>query len=143
MAHESSSTVQLLASIPLFSACSDKELRQISNLVVPTKVAEGRVLMVQGQAGVEAFVIASGTADVSIDGASVATVGPGQILGEMTLLDRMSLRSATVTASTPMELLVLEPRAFADLIEKHPSVLRRIAVALAARLRAAETSHVH
>ncbi len=142
MAHASSSTVQLLAGIPLFSACSDKELKHISNLVVPTTVPAGKVLMVQGQAGVEAFVVASGTADVSIDGESVATVGAGQILGEMTLLDRMSLRTATVTATTPMELLVLEPRAFSDLIEQHPSVLRRIAVALANRLRVAEASHV-
>ncbi|MGA8257672.1 MAG: cyclic nucleotide-binding domain-containing protein [Nocardioides sp.] len=142
MAHESS-TVQLLAGLPLFSACSDKELKHISNLVVPTSVAAGKVLMVQGQAGVEAFVIASGNADVTIDGTSVATVGPGQILGEMTLLDRTTLRTATVTASTPMELLVLEPRGFSDLIEQHPSVLRRIAVALASRLRAAEASHVH
>ena len=44
-------TVKLLAGLPLFSACSDKELKHISNLVVPTSVAAGKVLMVQGQAG--------------------------------------------------------------------------------------------
>lgn len=125
----------LLRNVALFSACSDKELQHIGSLVVSVTVPAGRELMTQGDAGQEAYVVVRGTAAVTLDGERLATVGAGEPLGEMTLLDRTSRRSATVTAETDMELLVLDPRAFSDLLDRHPSVTRALALALARRLR--------
>jgi CRP-like cAMP-binding protein len=77
-------------------------------------VAAGTVLIRQGQFGREASIVTSGVADVSIDGWTVARVGPGEPLGELALLEG-TRRCATVTALTPMSVLVMDPRQFADL----------------------------
>jgi CRP-like cAMP-binding protein len=65
--------------------------------------------------GREVFVVVSGIADVSIDRRTVARVGPGEPIGEMALLESVP-RSATVTALTPMRVLVLDPGQFAELL---------------------------
>jgi CRP/FNR family cyclic AMP-dependent transcriptional regulator len=132
----------LLASLPLFRACSPKELKQIEALVDEASVEAGHGLTAQGDVGTQAFVVVSGEADVEVDGRVVATVGEGELIGEMSLLDRTSRRSATVTAKTAMELLVLDPRSFSTLLDAHPSVTRQIAVGLAERLRTYEASPV-
>ena len=132
----------LLRHVTLFSACSDKELQHIASLLSPVTVPAGRRLITQGDVGREAYVVVSGTAAVSLGDERLATVGPGEPLGEMTLLDRTARRSATVTAETEMELLVLDPRAFSDLLDRHPSVTRALALALARRLREVEESLV-
>jgi CRP/FNR family cyclic AMP-dependent transcriptional regulator len=62
-------------------------------------------------------------------------VGPGEAVGEMALLDPSALRSATVTATSDMDLLVMGARAFHSMLLKHPQVTLQIAVGLAERLR--------
>ena len=69
-----------------------------------------------------------------MDGKVIDTVGVGTTIGEMSLLDHSLKRSATVTAKTDMQLLVIGPREFDALITKHPQVLRGIAAELARRL---------
>lgn len=136
-----SSKSELLASLPLFRACTTKELKQIEALVDQVSVEAGHVLTRQGAAGTEAFVIVKGEAKVEVDDAVVANVGMGEMVGEMSLLDHASRRSATVTATTPMELLVLDPRSFSTMLDAHPTVTRQVAVGLAERLRKYEASH--
>jgi CRP-like cAMP-binding protein len=80
--------------------------------------------MKQGQVGREVLVVAAGVADVSIDGKTVARVGVGEPLGEMALLEGAP-RSATVTALTPMHILVLDPGQFAELLQ-NPRIDRTI-----------------
>lgn len=101
-----------------------------------SSVTEGSVLMVEGKPGREAFFVLEGQADVSIRGDVVATVGPGEFLGEMALLSHAP-RSATVTARTSMRMLVIDPVAFGALLGR-PAVARLIAESLAVRLRRAE-----
>ena len=98
--------LERLGALPMFGGCTNKELRDIARIVDELQVESGRVLMSQGDAGQEAFVIEEGTAEVVRDGQLLATVGPGSYVGELALIDA-GPRSATVTATTPMRVLVI------------------------------------
>jgi CRP-like cAMP-binding protein len=128
----------LLSNVKLFAGCSDKELKEIESLLDEVRVRAGRQLISEGQVGTEAYVIVEGRATATLAGAEVGILGPGDAVGEMALLDPESPRSATVTADTDMDLLVLDPRAFSKLLAEHPQVTIQIAISLAQRLRAVE-----
>jgi CRP/FNR family transcriptional regulator, cyclic AMP receptor protein len=130
--------LELLSNVPLFSACSTRDLRRIAALVDEIEVPEGKVLIRQGEPGWECFVIAEGKAKATMRGLGSAALGPGDVVGEMSLLDQ-GPRSATVTAGTDMRLLVLSSRSFSALIDDVPLVARRIMAGLAGRVRDAES----
>jgi CRP/FNR family transcriptional regulator, cyclic AMP receptor protein len=127
----------LLSEVPLFSACSKRELGRIASLTEQIEVPKGKVLTRQGDTGAECFVIAEGKARATMRGRGSAELGPGSFFGEMSLLDH-GPRSATVTADTDMHLLVLNARDFSALVIDIPTVARRIMRTLAERLREAE-----
>jgi CRP-like cAMP-binding protein len=129
--------MKLLKNVRLFSACNDKELGRIAALVDEIKVEPGRVLTQEGAPGGEAFVIADGKATATLRKKKLGTLGPGSFFGEMSLLDH-GPRAATITADTPMHLLVLDPRGFVALVDDVPSVGRKIMRVLAERLREVE-----
>jgi CRP/FNR family cyclic AMP-dependent transcriptional regulator len=108
----------------------------LANISDELQVESGRVLMSQGDAGQEAFVIEEGAAEVVRDGQLLATVGPGSYVGELALIDA-GPRSATVTATTPMRVLVIGTREFSTLLDEVPGLARRVLVSTARRLRAA------
>ena len=128
--------LERLGALPMFSGCSKQELRDVARIVDELQVEPGRVLMSQGDAGQEAFVIEEGTAEVVRDGQLLATVGPGSYVGELALIDA-GPRSATVTATTPMRVLVIGTREFSTLLDEVPGLARRVLVSTARRLRAA------
>lgn len=139
MSDKRTSKVELLRSVPLFRLCTDKEFGDIAKLADEGSFAAGDVLTTEGTPGHECFIISSGRATVTLRGERLGELGPGNAVGEMALLDR-SPRSATVTALTDMEVFVLEPRSFGDLIERHPSVAKLMLAELARRLREVEHS---
>ena len=108
--------IEALQSVGLFAGCSKKELASVAGLCISLDVAEGFVLTTQGTRGDECFVIGTGDAEVAIDGEAVATVGPGDCIGEMSLLDG-GPRTATVTALSPMTLYILSSVEFRSLLE--------------------------
>lgn len=126
--------VKHLATVPLFAQCSHGDLVKIARLTDEIEVEAGRDLVTQGDAGHEAFVVVEGTATVSRDGQDVATIGPGAVFGEMALIDRAP-RNATVTAATPMQLLVIGKREFNGLLDEAPDFRTSIMSALADRVR--------
>ncbi len=126
-----------LGNIWLFSACSGGQLRSIRRVVEEVVVEAGRILCKEGAPGREFFFILDGTASVRRKGRKVATLGPGQYFGELSLLDRAP-RSATVASDTPMTLLVLEERRFHGLIDAMPAISHKLLAAMAARLREAD-----
>jgi CRP/FNR family transcriptional regulator, cyclic AMP receptor protein len=130
--------VELLSNVPLFTACSKRDLRRIAALVDEIDIPEGRIITRQGEPGWECFVIVAGQAKATVPGSGTASLGPGDVVGEMSLLDQ-GPRSATVTANSDMHLLVLSSRSFSALINQVPLVARRIMATLAERLRDAET----
>jgi CRP/FNR family cyclic AMP-dependent transcriptional regulator len=131
------SKLDLLAEIPMFSACTKKELRDIAGVSDRVSALEGEILSKEGQPGREFFVIAKGKAKVTINGEEVAVLGPGDFFGEMALLDQ-GPRSATVVATTPLTVYVIAAKEFGDLIDRVPFVARKILRGLSQRLRRAE-----
>jgi len=123
-----------LAEVPLFSACSRKELELLAKRTEQVHVPAGKVLVREGAAGAEFFVIINGTATVSRHGRTVATLDPGSFFGDLALLDRAP-RNATVTAKTDMDLAVLGQREFAAMIDEVPGFAHKLLTGLAHRLR--------
>ena len=95
-----------LKAIPLFSHLSDEEANRLAAFATETSAAEGQILMKQGDYAVELIAIEEGTADVIQDGKKVASLGPGDLIGEMALFNREP-RNADVIATSPMRLLKL------------------------------------
>ena len=130
--------VDHLQQVSLFSACSRKDLQQVAKRAEDIKVDAGKVLVSEGAAGAEFFVILEGNAKVSRHGQEVATLGPGDFFGDLALLDRAP-RNATITAATPMELVVLGQREFLGVIDEVPAMAHKLLAALAGRLREADS----
>lgn len=123
-----------LASVPLFAHCSKHDLQKIARLADEIDVEAGRELVTEGDTGHEAFVIVDGRAVVSRGGDEVVTLGPGDPFGEMALIDRAP-RNASVTATTPLRVLVIGQREFAGLMDEAPDFRQSILSAMAARVR--------
>lgn len=105
-------------------------------------VPAGRVLVEEGTPGREFFFIVEGTASVRHGNRKVATLGPGNYFGELSLLDRKP-RSATVMSETEMVLLVLDQRRFNGLLDEMPTLAHKLLSAMAQRIREADAKAVH
>lgn len=132
-----SSPSDQLSRIPLFAGCSDRDLENLAHAADRIRLPEGTLLTRQGDIGREAFVILTGSAAVDRDGERVAEIGPGDVVGELALLDG-GPRSATVTATSDIEALVLTRPAFTAVLDEIPTLAHRLLVTLARRLRTAE-----
>jgi CRP/FNR family transcriptional regulator, cyclic AMP receptor protein len=95
-----------LTAIPIFSELSDEEAKRLAAFASETSAAEGQMLMKEGDYSVELIAIEEGTAEVQQNGKTIASVGPGDLIGEMGLLERRP-RNADVVASSPMRLIKL------------------------------------
>jgi CRP-like cAMP-binding protein len=92
---------QRLTAIPLFSDLSPDEARRLATFASETSVASGQILMKEGDYSTELIAIEEGTADVIQGGRKIASLGPGDLIGEMGLLTREP-RNADVVATSPM-----------------------------------------
>jgi CRP/FNR family transcriptional regulator, cyclic AMP receptor protein len=92
--------------IPIFSELSDEEAHRLAAFATETSIAEGHMLMKEGDYSVELIAIEEGKADVIQNGQKVATLGPGDLIGEMGLLERRP-RNADVIAASPMRVIKL------------------------------------
>ena len=123
-----------LAKVPLFSSLTTRELQQIAKAADEVQIAAGTTIIQQGQTGREAFVIVDGSATVKRNGKRVTTLGPGDVVGELALLDH-GPRTAEVTCDTDCTLLVLDARSFAGAITELPNLATKIMATLASRIR--------
>jgi cAMP-dependent protein kinase regulator len=98
--------VNRLTAIPIFSELSEQEANRLAAFATETSAAEGQILMKEGDYSVELIAIEEGSADVIQNGEKIASVGAGDLIGEMGLLERRP-RTADVIASSPMRLLKL------------------------------------
>jgi CRP/FNR family transcriptional regulator, cyclic AMP receptor protein len=131
-----------LAEVPLFSACSRKDLQRIAKASDEVDVKAGRVLVDQGRMGHEFFLIVEGTAVVKRNETEVNRLGPSDYFGELSLLDRAP-RNATVVADTDMKLLVLGQREFTGVLDSVPGLAYKILQIMARRLRQSDLSTAH
>lgn len=128
-----------LSRLAPFADCSYKQLEAVAGLTDDVCLREGQILMREDAVGRECFVIAEGEALVRIGDEEVARLGPGDIVGEMALLDREP-RTATVVATTPMRAVVMTTHQFTAVADLCPSVTRRVMTTLAQRLREAQAA---
>jgi len=122
----------------MFSACSKKELQAVARASDEVALPAGRNLCEQGSIGREAFILLDGTAQVLRNGRKVATLRAGDCFGELALLDH-GPRTATVTAATDIQVLVLGAREFAAILDEVPPIAHKLLKALASTIRELDT----
>lgn len=125
--------MEALKRSPLFEGLGKKQLAMLARLTDDLEVPAGSVLCKEGQRGREFFVIVEGEAEVTRGGKHLATVGSGEFFGEIALLERV-VRTATVTATTPLRFFVVSDSAFSGLLATDPSIERKLLRTLARRL---------
>jgi CRP/FNR family transcriptional regulator, cyclic AMP receptor protein len=130
-----------LQQVPLFAACSRKDLQLVAKRAEDVRVSAGKTLISEGETGHEFFVILDGSARVSRRGRKIAALGPGDAFGELALLEKAP-RNSTIVAESDMELVVLGQREFAGLIDEVPGFARKLLAGMAKRLRDADARSV-
>ena len=133
MALRRDAKIELLKQAPLFSGCSKGELRALASTADELDLREGTVITREGRPGREFFVLISGSAEVTKQGKKVAELGAGEWFGEIALLTD-SPRTATVTATSPVDVLVITDRRFRDVVETMPSIALKILSSVSSRL---------
>lgn len=113
-----------LRDLPVFAALTKRALTVADSLLTPVSFADGDVLCHEGHFGRQAFIIISGTAAVSRGNEVLATVGPGDLVGELALLGD-GRRTASVTAIEPVEAYVMSAQEFNSMLAL-PGVSDRI-----------------
>jgi CRP/FNR family transcriptional regulator, cyclic AMP receptor protein len=124
--------VELLRKVPLFAACSTKELRRIAAIADELAFREGKVLTKQGGPGREMFILLDGTVRVERNGVQINELGPGDFLGEGALVLRKP-RNATITATSPLRALVITDANFNELLLADGRISAKVHETLAAR----------
>lgn len=126
-----------LAGVAFFQGFDPEQLRRVAKLADEVDVEAGAELIGQGRPGLEAYVILEGTAGVFIGGQKRNEVGPGEIVGEMALIDHRP-RTADVRAMTDMKLLAFDAHHFRRLLDEMPEALTRVMERLIERRKALE-----
>jgi CRP-like cAMP-binding protein len=134
--------IDLLKAVPLFSGCSQSELRSIAQLGTPISIDKGEVLTAQGSVGREFFLVLSGIAVCRVGKRQVAEFTIGGYFGELALLHG-GIRTADVVAETDMELLVLDAREFKAMLATTPAISVKMLARLAERLADADARYSH
>lgn len=126
--------VDHLRAVPLFQNCSQKELEKIAKAGDEVSMPAGSLIVDQGQTGREAFVVLSGTVVVKRNGKKVASLGPGAVVGELSLLDH-GPRTATVICETDCTFLLLSQREFMATVDEIQTLSHKLLMTLAGRIR--------
>jgi CRP/FNR family cyclic AMP-dependent transcriptional regulator len=95
-----------LKEIEIFSNLSDEEAKRLAAFASESSVAEGQILMKQGDYSTELIMIEEGTADVLQDDKKVASLGKGDVIGEIGIFERTQ-RNADVIATSSMRVIKL------------------------------------
>jgi CRP/FNR family transcriptional regulator, cyclic AMP receptor protein len=138
---ERESTVALLQRVPLFSELSGEDLEEISRVAVPRSYPKGVRVFHEGDHSDACYIVRSGDLRVTRehpDGRAIAlaTLGPGDIFGELAMLDGEA-RSASVEALTECQLLALPAADVRRLLRGSSEITVKLVFALTRRLREA------
>ena len=125
--------IELLKRVPLFAGCSKAELRELAKTADELDIREGTVLTREGRTAKEFFVLVDGTAQVTKSGKEVAELKAGDWFGEIALITD-SPRTATVTATSPVDVLVITDRRFRSVVETMPSIALKVLSCVGERL---------
>lgn len=130
-----------LRAVPLFQGLSDSALEAVAGLASEIEFADGQTVTRERDLGDAFYVIVAGRLSVSRNGSAVRELGPGDFLGEISLVDGRP-RTATTTAVGPVEALVIRRPAFLELMDNFGAVRLGIVMALTDRIRSDERASV-
>jgi CRP/FNR family transcriptional regulator, cyclic AMP receptor protein len=133
-----SDKAEALKDIPLFRNLSEHDRDVLAAHVDEVEVDAGTELTHQDAHGTQVVLIVEGAAIVVRDGSQLADLGPGDVVGEMALIDG-ERGTATVTTTEPSVLLVMSSQDFNTVLEESPAFARKIMKQLVQRLRVADT----
>jgi CRP/FNR family transcriptional regulator, cyclic AMP receptor protein len=128
----------VLSALPLFSTLSARQRRQLAKLAQFAWFARGEVIVRAGDAGDAFYLVVSGKASVEAK-PRTRTLGAGDFFGEMSLIDGEP-RSATITATTELQAMILPRRSFVKVVQQEPRLALALMAELAARVRRLERS---
>ena len=126
--------LELMRRVPLFAGCKSTALEQIGQLADEVDVPDGYTLIREGAFGEQFFLIIEGRVRLERGGQAIGTLGAGDFLGEISLIDK-GRTTATATTEGPARLFVLGHREFNSLLDQSSSVRAEIMTALANRIR--------
>ena len=136
-----SDKTEALKRIPIFSDLSKKELGFLAQLTTEMVFREGTDLVKQGEMGREAMMLMSGTATVRRNGRKIAELSSGDVLGEMSLINRAP-RNATVTASSEVTVFLMNSREFSSVVATNDGLAAKMLKSVAARLVENQTNAI-
>ena len=122
-----------MANVAFFEGFGHEHLKRVAELSSEVEVPAGAVIIDQGQAGTDCFVIVEGAASVFVRGEFVTAVTAGTMIGEMALVDHRP-RNASVIADTDCKLLRFQAKQFRQLLEEMPKASERVMTLLHDRL---------
>jgi len=117
--------VDRLAKLPLFGELDHHDLSHIAGWVTEKRFVDGEVLIEEGGLPTDVYVIEGGTVDVTHDEQLIATLGPGDVLGEIALLDPQR-RTATVTATSAVRTVALSVEDFTSMDAEMPEITKQL-----------------
>jgi CRP/FNR family cyclic AMP-dependent transcriptional regulator len=134
--------LELLRRVPLFAGLDHKELEAISQIADEIEAPAGTAVTHEGRHEGYFFVIVSGSVRVERGGRTIKTLGDGDFLGEIALIDG-GPRTATATTVTPSRLLRMTHQRFHQLLDHSPSIRTAVLEELGRRLRSLDTESVY
>lgn len=137
LTREEKNVVEILAKVPLFAGLEEKELRVIADAGHEVSFESGRKIMEQGESGLGFLLVLEGKVEVRKKGRKVATLGPGNFFGEMSVIDDKP-RSADVVAVEPTKCFGMASWNFYPVLRRNPGMAIGIIKELVCRLREAE-----
>jgi CRP/FNR family cyclic AMP-dependent transcriptional regulator len=129
---------ELLERVPLFAGVSAADIEELGAIADEVDVRAGTILTHEGYREGFFFIIVSGTVRIERGGQTINTIGPGDFLGEIALLDG-GPRTATATTETACRLLSMTYQQFHELLDASPSIRAAILEAVGRRLRELES----
>ncbi len=127
--------VAILKSIEIFADTPDYVLASLANIAEEIDIPKGDTFILEGALEDEMFIVVEGEVRVHIDKETVATLGNGEIVGEMEIFDPAP-RLASVTATQDCLLFRIEKDAFEDVMADRIEITQNIIRVLTRRLRA-------
>jgi CRP-like cAMP-binding protein len=134
--YERAFVVQVLGSMATFEGCSQEDLQLLGDAVEERSLVKtGEALCTEGDDADRWWVVVAGRADVTANGKSVGSIGKYEAVGELALFDDQP-RSATITATEDLDVLVFDKANFVEVIRSSPALAVTLLKSAARRLRA-------
>ncbi len=132
--HSQAEMIGILEGIPLFARLTKRQLKAVAKVCTEVHYEPGKVILKELDSGQHLVIVTSGTAKVIRGGRTLATIRPGDVVGEMAIIDGEP-RSATVTADSEVGGIAIYRTAFRRLLDEHPTMCSKLLLAQTSRLR--------